>query len=473
MTSVRALLTTGSVYTTATAIQLSGAVLVIPAVTRLLGPAEYGELTLGLIVLLLLGLIAAAGLPGAITRLYFREDEGGRLGARRLVPVTFALALVVSLVAELTGPHWAGLFGGLDYDGTLRIAVWGAPAAAMMAAAQGLLRAEERAVAFVVVAVLSGLGGQLAGLALIAGWDLGPSGFMAGVVGAMTLAAVLGTVLSGGTSAGFADRRTIAAALIVGLPTVPHSLAGYLLATGDRIAIERKLDLDEVGRYQAAYAVGSLGILVLSALNNAWAPLIYRAKQGERWRVLAETTAALYPLAALAAGGLALLAPLALMVAAPPAYDPADLTPVSAIVAFAVIPYITYLSAVHIVFWRGRTGVLALSTPIAAAVNLALVLVLVGPLGLEGAALATVVAYGLLALLVHLRARRMAEVPWRRSTALRATAIAAALTLAGAFGPTEGLWLGVRGVAGAACLVSLLAVGRRLIAEPAPVEAPH
>ena len=72
---------------------------------------------------------------------------------------------------------------------------------------------------------------------------------------------------------------------------------------------------------------------------------------------------------------------------------------------------------------------------------------------------------------------QMATVPWRRSTALAATALAAALTLAGAFGPTEGLWLGVRGVAGAACLVALLAVGRRLIQEPgvdsAPAEARH
>ena len=134
----------------------------------------------------------------------------------------------------------------------------------------------------------------------------------------------------------------------------------------------------------------------------------------------------------------------------------------SALAALSGLPYLWYIASYNIVVWQGRTLILAIATPVSVVVNIGLCFALVPPLGLAGAALATVIGYTLLAILTWLRARSLADVPWnRRALALATLPAFVGAGLAFAM-PDDGAWLVVRALAAAG--FGLLAA-TRLIAE--------
>jgi O-antigen/teichoic acid export membrane protein len=262
--------------------------------------------------------------------------------------------------------------------------------------------------------------------------------------------------------AGARRRALLRESFAVGLPTIPHSLGIYVLAAGDRVIVERLEGLAAVARFHVAYIAGSLGIFLLSALNNAWSPVVFGARDEDRWQVLADTSAAVWRVGALAAGALALGAPAGLLVLAPASYDRAALAEVTAIVAASAIPMVLYLSNVHIVFWLARTGVLAWVTPLSAAANIGLNLLLIPALGLTGAAIATLITYVLQAVVIRWRASRLADVPWRVRPAVQAALIGAALVGLALLLPATGVWVALRAVAAVAvggALVAFVARG--------------
>lgn len=453
--AVRHLLGRGSIYTIALAIQLSSGLLVLPLVTRLLDPGSYGLVATAMVVVQLLAYVAAAGLPAAITRFFF-AGESGHERSRGLIATTGLVAVVVAAIAELAGPFWSDIFANVPYGVPLRIAVWSVVPFAVVQACQAALRAQDRAGPFVVVAGLSAAGGHLLGLGAVWLTEWGPAGYLGGVSCGFVVGAVVGMVLTAPSSRGLRNGQLVRAAVRYGLPTVPHSLALYILSAGDRVVVERLLGLDAVGRYNVAYLIGAVGIALLGALNNTWAPTIYGAPEAERWAILADTTGAVYRLAALGAGVLALAAPVALVIAAPAGYEPEVLTPVAALVAFVMLPYVGYLSAAHITFHLGHTSVIAWITPSVALLNIGLNLAMIPVLGLIGAAVATLISYVVQALSLHLIARRWTTVPWPTADIIRSWGLATVLVTIGVLAPVSGAWLGVR-VGSSLILVALLA----------------
>jgi O-antigen/teichoic acid export membrane protein len=85
---------------------------------------------------------------------------------------------------------------------------------------------------------------------------------------------------------------------------------------------------------------------------------------------------------------------------------------VVALVALAGVPWAIYLAMSQVMFWERRTKPLLWVTPSAAVVNLILVVILLPPFGLEGAAAATCLAMIAQAGLAARAARSMADVPW-------------------------------------------------------------
>ena len=462
----------GSIYTIATVIQLGAGILTIPILTRIVDPEQYGTITAALVVQAVLGTVAAFGLPAAISRTFWRGH--GPAGARALITATALAATALALLAELTGPLWSQIFAGLDYGAELRLAVLSSIPVAVGISAQTYLQASDRAGVVVAYAATATLGAQGLGLALAAA-DGGPVAYLAGVTAGLYAALAIAWIASGvelGPLArrGAGGRALVRNALRVGLPTIPHGLALYLLSAGDRVVVERLEGLAAAGAYYIAYAVGSLAIFLVAALNGAWGPILYGSERERRWRLLADSAVAVTRVVALAAGALALGAPIALKLFAPADYDLDGLGAVSALVAASALFYLWYITSYNVIIWRGVTGILALSTPVAAVANLALCAVLIPPLGVEGAALATLISYALLALLTWTRARSLAAIPWDPAALALAAlpapvAVAAALLL-----PEDGAWFEIRALLAAALALAALAAltaSRRAAPEPA------
>jgi O-antigen/teichoic acid export membrane protein len=456
------ILARSSAYAVATGFQLGAGVAAISVLTRVLDREEYGALTLALVIQAVLATAGAFGLPVAVSRIYFRDR--GPADARALVGLAVLAAVAMGALAALTGPLWSDVFAGLGFGAELRLAVLSAVPLAALLSAQAYLQAEARVRDYVVTVAIATVGAQGLGIG-IAALGGGPAGYLAGMTAGFVVA--LWFALAGGrlTLVPLRDHRgersLLREALAIGLPTLPYALALFLIAAADRILVERQLGLADAGAYYAAYAVGSLGIFLATAINRAWAPILFGADGSERWALLAESAVAVTRSAALFTAALALGAPVALWALVPPGYGIGTLATVSAVVAFSALPLVWFLASYNVVVWSSRTVVLAVAAPIALAVNVGACLLLIPPLDLAGAAIATPLAYAVLALLTWSRSRRMAVVPWDgRALAIAAlpgvVAVPAALLM-----PTDGPWLGARIVAAGLAAVVLAATLRR------------
>jgi O-antigen/teichoic acid export membrane protein len=461
--AIAALLSRGSVYTAATAAQLSAGVLVLPFLTRLLPPGEMGLVALAVVVQSVLAVVGAAGFPAVITRTYFRGVEGPQR-ARLLLRRCFLGAVLIAAIADLTEPLWSGPFTGPGHGLGLRLAVWSAVPVAMITCSQSVLRAEDRAGRYVVTAVGSTAVAQALGVAIVASTEPEAPAYILGLLVGQAATAILAVRWVGvGSSSPASSTGLTREALRIGLPTVTHSLAIYILAAGDRVLIQASEGLGEVGRYQIAYQIGALGLVIIAAFNNAWDPIVFAESEERRWRTLADTRAVLYRVAGMLTAALAVGAPVALVVAAPPRYDPSGLVAVSSIVALSAVPTVSYMASYHVLLWEGRTGVMAWATPVAAGVNIALNLVLIPTFGLEGAAVATVLAYTLLATLYGRAARSLVRVPGGVRPLITAMAWAAIGAAASLILPAEGVWLVLRTAAALLIGLAVLRYGASLV----------
>jgi O-antigen/teichoic acid export membrane protein len=472
----RRLLGRGSVYTLGTALQMLAAALALPAITRLLGASDYGIVSLALVVQALLSVVIGAGLPAAITREFFSAPRDGRSAeaARELVMSTLVIASLGTVLVAATVPLWGHALVGGSWE-PLLLGVLIALPAAVAGSALGMLLVQERSTPYIAIALVSTAGAQALGLAALLLFGDDPFNYLLGYMAAVTAAAVAALGVTGSFRASPAQRPLLRRSLDLGLPTVPHSLAIFVLALGDRFVIQAIDGSSAVGRYQVAYALGALGIAMLSALQNAWVPITYGLPHDVRWESLSQTSVLVLRLAALGCGALALMAPLALPLLAPTSYQTDDLVPVAGLIALAGLPWAFYLPNTQILIWERKTRPLAWITPTAAIANLALVALLLPPFGLTGAAAATTTAIALQAALTHWAARREAAVPWQWERLGAAALIGIGLVAVGIALPTGAVYDAIR--VGATVIIgaaALRTVARELLhpAAQAPSAGP-
>jgi O-antigen/teichoic acid export membrane protein len=118
---------------------------------------------------------------------------------------------------------------------------------------------------------------------------------------------------------------------------------------------------------------------------------------------------------------------------------------VFSLIVVAAVPFAAQLALHRALVAAGRTGVVAIAVCAAAAANLLLNLLLLPPLGLAGAALATTLAYGLLYLGLRRGAAATTPVPAPPTRLRVLIALAVLAGLAAAAVPDTPLLLVVRG----------------------------
>ncbi|WP_181405722.1 hypothetical protein [Pseudarthrobacter phenanthrenivorans] len=166
--------------------------------------------------------------------------------------------------------------------------------------------------------------------------------------------------------------------------------------------------LEAAGGLQLGLLMGLAPILLLGAVNNAWAPMIYRTAEVSRGEVLWSSYRTMMLITVALACGFVALAPIVVPFVAGPLASDYPVTEVSLIVALSA-PFMTaYLANIHLVFISGRTAVLAVTTPLSACVALLTVIaaILAGfPRDIRVLAIA-VPLFHIFQLLVSVRIRR-------------------------------------------------------------------
>jgi O-antigen/teichoic acid export membrane protein len=448
--AMRALFGRDTVYLLVWALQLVVAAAATPVITRVMGVPEFGRVAAANAVMQVLFILAGLGLRTAIQRWYAAD---GPAATARLLGFTVVVSTVVTLLAHVTGPVWSPYLGFHDYGGPLRLSVFWAGISAVTNASLALLRSQDRLLAFSAVSLMQSALAEAASLVLVMVVGRTATTYVLGQLLMQITATVLALAFAPPRLPRRADRKLVSTALRYALPLVPAVLCTFVLATSDRLVVQSFLGETAVARYQIAYNVGAMPILLLGVLSNTWMPRIFAlGVPEERAGVLAASRDALNRLVVPVVLGLCLGAPLLLRIWAPPEYGPDSLLLVTAVVVVTAIPYTIALSHTRTLLAEGSTVAIAVSNAVAAVVNLGLNLILVPRYGLIGAAAATLVAYLTLQALQAVSARAAVRPP-RRSAWLWAPLVGAGAAglLVGAL-PTTPIWFAVRIVLATGCL---------------------
>jgi O-antigen/teichoic acid export membrane protein len=252
----------------------------------------------------------------------------------------------------------------------------------------------------VITASLLGAMASLLGAAiLVAGFGFGP--------GAVILSTCVGSVLSSGWSVlklrGMLARSAVSRSLCLsllkfGFPLVPGIMGQWASALADRFILKAHHGTAEVGRYQVAQYIAAGPGLAAMAFQAVWGP--WAMSLGPREDRFEKISAAIRKVALYGSLALVLYAALAPEIARLLAPNSVNLLPDAVLLSSThVLLCLTFgFSAGPML--RGQTKRIGLAMFLGGIVNMAANLLLIGPLGLRGATIATVSAYAFVPLML-------------------------------------------------------------------------
>lgn len=365
--------------------------LLLPILTRLLSPAEYGQVAM--FQILVAGLAAFVGLNtvGAANRKFYEHNNSLKalglyngaclqilLGSMIIV---FILCVLFSelLVSYLSIPvNWiysAVLLSSFNFILNLRLGQW-------------QIRGE--AIKFGALQISNSLFNMGLSLLLVLSLHHGAQGR----IDAQIIAAGLSTVVAvyllmkDGLVHLYSLRVDyIKQALQFGIPLIPHVFGFFLLSAIDRFVINQKLGLGHAGIYMVAVQLSMAFNIVFDALNKAYVPWLFeilkRDEMAEKRRVVNYTY--LYFIFLLAIAPIPfLIGPWALCFIAGEEFRKAG-----EIIGWLCLGQIfggMYLMVTNYIFYAKKNSGLSLITITSGIINVGLLLLLVNSFGLIGAA---------------------------------------------------------------------------------------
>lgn len=179
--------------------------------------------------------------------------------------------------------------------------------------------------------------------------------------------------------------------LRLAVPILPHYLSGMILNQGDRILIDRLLGKTEVALYGLASNIGMIVQIFVTSVNSAITPWLYEKMKKNQPESMRGTLTGLMAFIAVMALGLMLVCPEAVAIFGPPAYSESirAVPPIAASVFFIFLYGILSFPE----FYFEKTSFLAVSSLIAAAINVILNYLCIPRFGYEAAAYTTLICY--------------------------------------------------------------------------------
>lgn len=380
----------GMAFVVIWSMQMVVATVVSPVLAHVLPVAEFGSLAAAIAMYQLLLILAVFGLDQALEMQ--RVEEGGSRRSRGLLAAGIGFAFLTTAVVAAGSPWWGPALGFTSTELVLVALLWTAPGAGVLVVLS-LLQAEDRLFRFAVVSLISTVGSQVFGIALLFGVERSAVGYAWGGVAGQGLALLLGIVWTRPRWRGALDLPVLRRAFGLGVPLVLASLAEFVLAAGDRFAVQRWLGPVQLARYQVAFTVGNVVTLLLLFTNRAWLPRLKAITDvGQRWRAIAESRDGIYWLVGWSLLGISVGAPALLRVFAPASYEQSTLAPVVFLVGLCALPVTASGASTRLLVTTRQTGPLVWSSVVAVLVKVVATVVLLRLLGLPGAAAATLLA---------------------------------------------------------------------------------
>lgn len=447
----------GMVYVVVWSMQLVVGTLVSPVLAHLVPVAGFGALSAAIALFQLLIVITVFGLDQALEMQRLEDSDGRR--ARGLLASGTVIAFVVTGILALTSGWWGPVLGFRPGSELLLITLlWTAPAT-VVGLVLSILQAEDRLVRFTAVSLVSTVGSQAVGLVLLFAFDRSVVAYAWGGVVAQCAAMVLGLCWTHPRWRGVADVETLRRAVRLGVPLLLASLSQFVITAGDRFIIQRAFGEVQVARYQVAFTVGNVMVLLLTFTNRAWLPRLKAVVDPQqRWRLIGESRDGIYSLLGWALVGLTVGAAPLLRIFAPSSYEPSSLVLVVFLIGLCALPVAAGGASSRMLITVRESSPLAWSAAAAVVTKVAATLLAVHWFGLPGVAVATLLAVTVQTLWLRLAVTRRHGMV--RSSTASLVFLLGCVLVAGVsvyLVPQTTGWNIARFGLGAACLVPFLA----------------
>ncbi len=265
------------------ALSQAAGLITLPIMTRVLSSQEYGSIevitaTTGYFSLLI-GLNTMSGLYR-----FFYDGNTTEQDRKGLVSTTMIFVLLtglaVALLSIFLSPLFAqNLFADSSYTGVIRLAFGALVPVAVYTYALGLLRIQNKALPYIIIALIVSALYMGCVILFIAGFRVGIPGYYYAQIISNTVGAALAL---------FFSRRYLAFQFSLvwfkklarySFPLIPGTLFGWSLSANNRIFLNASTNEIEVAYYGLANKATIVITLATQAFCNAWEPTMYSLLQ--------------------------------------------------------------------------------------------------------------------------------------------------------------------------------------------------
>lgn len=397
------------VYTVGIILGKVASFVMLPVYTRYLTPADYGILELLGMTIDVIGMIAGVGIVAGVFKFYSEENDQAKkntvistaalsVAGLALATTIVGLALSSEMSRLVLGPGANARYMQLYFVVYLLQNFEYLPLA--------LIRAENRSVLFVTVNALKLMAMLSLNILFVVYLGMGIEGVLtSNIIASAAVALGLTGYLVKRVGLRFSTKK-FRQMLRFGSSIVLWSLASFVLVFSDRYFLNYYTDTATVGIYSLAYKFAFLlSVLAYTPFETIWmAERFEVAKQPDSQEVYSRVFRYMNVLLGLVALVLCLFIRDFLYVMSDPAFLP----------AYRLVPLLCAAQVIFIwaAYWNtgiyisGRTRVMATGAVVLVVATLILNYILIPPIGIYGAAWATIAAYSLRFLWIYRFAQR-------------------------------------------------------------------
>ncbi len=420
-TSYRHIVTHSSIYIFGMLISKLVGFVMIPIYTRYLTPADYGVLELLTMTSDVIAMLVGAGLAHSVLRFYYNYDtkrEKNEVVSTALITGLAVFVFVFGFLSLQSGFISRVVLGNGEPSAYFTIIFITMMLFAGVEIPLVFLRAKQRSIYFVMVNLVKLVIQLSLNIYFIVVLKMGIFGVL--------YSSLIATIIIGGflTIKTFLEvgihfsRPKLYEMLLYGYPLIFTSLGAFLLTYSDRYFLKYYTDLSEVGIYSLGYKFGMMvSILILAPFQQFWAAEMFAvAKRDDAAKVFRDFFTYTTFISILFCFGLSIYIPDAIRIIASQAYWRAFwLVPLISL-AYLFIGMHGFVNCGMLI--TKKTRYLAYSTGYAVAANIALNFLLIPRWGGYGAAISTVISFGLRFITVYIYSQRLypLKYEWKRIT---------------------------------------------------------
>lgn len=390
--------------------------LLLPVLTRYLSPEEYGQIAMFNVFIAALAAIIGFSVHGAANRRFFDEDVSDIELARFngncffILLISTALALLmltffdIHLASYLGIPNtWiylgiANVFCGFVFN--LRLGQW-------------QIRGQAKSFGFLqITSSLIALSFSLLFIVLL---RLGPEGRIYGIVLSSVIVGFISyyTLINNKLFLFEYNQQDIKEALSFGIPLIPHVLGGFLILSLDRLLINKELGLEMTGIYMVAVGLGSALNIVFNSINKAYTPWLFgelkENNQDKKIDIVKYTYIYFVFLMLMSVIAFFIASPILKLIVGEKFHQSADVLP---IIVVGQVFIGMYFVVTNYIFYVKKTKFLSYVTISCGLINFILLLIFIPMHGINGAAVAFLIANLLRFVATWVLSIKLYAMPW-------------------------------------------------------------